>query len=253
MRRICKVACLLLTLIVTLSAGSLIKPTSAQDIPKPAVPEFTIRYVEHPFDVPPTYQIDQYSGENVTIQEGYHIQNRSIELLIKNQPYTPYEDSSGNLIALFYNVSSKGNNGSQWYYYPTWMRTLPVNALNNEYTILSFGLDVNYEEDNEYGFWYGDLSTGDKVDFRIQALIGYYSYPLYNVALEYNTFIGKVSGWSNTQTISIPNGEVSTSSPSPSPSVPEFPTLIVILLAIIPISYILIIRKSKKRYYALNS
>jgi len=212
-------------LVTFLAVSSLIMAESVEaQTPTPSVPEFTIRYVEYPFDVAPTYRIDQYSGQNITIQEGYRQQNRSIELSIKNQPFTSFKDSHGNQIILFFNVSSKGNFGNTWHYYPTWMRTLPVTASDKQYTVLSFGLDVNYEKDNQYGFWYGDLSTGDRVDFRVQALIGYYSYPLYNVALEYNTFTGEVSGWSNTQTITISEGSLSTSTPNPSSNPTATPT-----------------------------
>ncbi len=53
-----------------------------------------------------TYRIDPYSGENMTIQEGHRVQNRFIDLIIKNQPFTVFKDSNGNQIELFYNVSS---------------------------------------------------------------------------------------------------------------------------------------------------
>jgi hypothetical protein len=219
-----KITPFLLIVILIISSSIMVESVSAQSIPKPSVPEFSIRYVAHPFDVAATFQIDPYSGQNITIREGHRIQNRSIELVIENQPFTSFRDSNGNKIELFYNVSSKGHFGKTWYYYPTWMRALPATASDNEYTILSFGLDVNYEKDNQYGFWYGDLSTGDQVDFRVQALMGYYSYPLYNIALEYNTFTGEGSDWSNTQTISIPDGAVSvytSPNPTPTPTVPE--------------------------------
>jgi hypothetical protein len=245
MVRIGKIVALFLTSIIVMSFLILltVNTAKAQTIPKPSVPEFTLRYVEHPFDVTPTYRIDQYSGQNITIQEGYRIQNRSIELSIKNQPFTPFKDSKGNTVQLFYNISSKGHFGNNWYYYPTWMRSLPVPASNEEYTILSFGLDVNYEKDNYYGFWYGDLTTGDQVDFRVQALIGYYDFSLYSVALEYNTFTGEVSDWSDIQTITIAEIPASV---TPSPTVPEFPFFAVLsLLAVIPFITILV----KKRAY----
>jgi hypothetical protein len=218
-------------------------PAYAQSISKPSTPEFTLRYVEHPYDVAPTYQIDQYSGANMTIQAGSHIQNRSIEIIIKNPIFTSYQDTDGNKIQLFYNVSAKGHYGTQWYYYPTWLRTLPVSASEGENTVLSFGLDVNYEEDNQYGFWYGDLSSGDQVDFRVQALVGYYTYPAYNRVLQENTFNGVVSDWSDIKTIDIPQENV-----SPSPTVPEFSIISALpLLAVIPLIMTISMRKKIKK------
>lgn len=233
-----KTASLVFIALLAASSILIVGNASAASIPEPFVPEFSIRYVEHPYEVPPTYHIDQHSGENITIQEGYHQQNRSIELVIQNQQFTPYEDSEGNLIELFYNVSAKGHYGDQWYYYPTWLRVLPVPASDNQVTVLSFGLDVNYEENNQYGFWYGNLEAGDKEDFRVQALIGYYEHP-YDRALEDNEFIGEKSEWSSIQSITIPT------SISPSPSVPELSVIVILpLFLVIPLVMALRLRKS---------
>jgi hypothetical protein len=251
MSHLSKCLILLFFVLLIIPSLSLAKPANAQSIPKPSVPEFSVRYVEHPFDLAPTFQRDPYSGKNTTIQEGHRIQNRSIELIIRNQPFTSSKDSNGNKIELFYNISSKGHFGTTWYFYPTWMRTLPVTASNNEYTILSFGLDVNYENDNQHGFWYGDLSNGDQVDFRIQALIGHYSHPSYNIALEYNSFTGKASDWSSPQTIKVEAASES-STPSPTPTVPEFSWLVFVplLLSVFSIAAIL---KRRKQLIKVNN
>lgn len=37
--------------------------TVQASISKPSVPEFTVKYVDNSYDVPPTYGIDQYTGE----------------------------------------------------------------------------------------------------------------------------------------------------------------------------------------------
>ena len=79
----------------------------------------------------------------------------------------------------------------------------------------------------EYQYYLGDrienLFAGDKVDFQIQAMIG-------NIRRIYNpnhtsqldmypyVFTGEVSDWSNTQTITMPDG--SASSPTPDPTTP---------------------------------
>ena len=83
-------------------------------------PEFTVRLVAHPYDVPPTTTttIDQYTGkEIVTTTPGYHVENKSIEITVTNQPFIPYTDAEGHLINLYYNVRFKGHFGeeSDWW------------------------------------------------------------------------------------------------------------------------------------------
>ena len=79
---------------------------------------FTIRYVDYSYNVAPTYGTDQYTGKTVIIQEGYHVNNMSIEFTIKNQLFTVYADSSGNQIGLYYNFRHKGAYETEWSYYP---------------------------------------------------------------------------------------------------------------------------------------
>jgi len=89
-------ALMLLTLLV-LSTFVMVKAVFAESIQAPYVPEFTVELVAHPYDVPPvtTTTIDQYSGEEiVTTIPGYHVENKSIEITIKNQPFTPFTYSS---------------------------------------------------------------------------------------------------------------------------------------------------------------
>jgi hypothetical protein len=80
--------------------------------------------------------------------------------------------------------------------------------------------------------------TDDKVDFQVKAILGYqYSYDTYFygqqshiLPLRVNDFIHEESGWSSTQTFTMPETSTSsnqTTSPtntitSPTPSVPEF-------------------------------
>ena len=95
-----KIATLLVVLILTVSSLIMAKPACAST-PKPSVPEFTLKYVDHSYDVPPTYSTDPYTGKTVMTQAGYHVENKSIEVTIKNQPFTNYKDASGNNVMLF--------------------------------------------------------------------------------------------------------------------------------------------------------
>ncbi len=260
MRLLSKSLILLLIISFTISALSLsIKPTTAQTIPKPSVPEFTVKYVDYSYDVPPTYGIDQYTGKNVTISEGYHIDNRSIEFTIKNQQFTPYTDPNGNSIKLYYDFRYKGNYGEVWTYYPLdsngrsvfhyggiFVEVTPTAyaASNSTYTVLlltSSLLGTGYSQ---------TLPDGVQVNFQVQALVGHF------VVNEYGYYIltGESSDWSNTQTVTI--GETSTSpnptqsptntiSPTPTPSVPEF-TVVAILPLFVAMLFIAIKLRGRK-------
>jgi hypothetical protein len=211
-----KRASLLLIVILTLSSLIMIESAFAQSIPKPSVPEFTVQIVAYPYDVPTTHSIDPFTGKDVT-HEGYHVENRSIEVRIKNQPFTPYQiqDSNGNnwTINLYYNIRIKGHFSEDW---------IEIYRGDHGYPYQYGKADVVLSYVLGEGDAYTDLGTismkfpaGGQVDFQVEAMIGY----IHHVAampFSADVFEGETSGWSNTQTVTIPT---STSSPNPSPSV----------------------------------
>lgn len=85
MGSISKSFALILILIVVIASLSLImiKPASAQTVPKPSVPEFTAKYVDRSYTVPASTTIDPYTGQNVT-NPSYYVENRTLEIAIKN-------------------------------------------------------------------------------------------------------------------------------------------------------------------------
>jgi len=191
---------------------------------KPSVPEFTVKYVNLTYDVPPTYGIDEFTGETVIMQEGYHVDNQSAVFKINNQPFNPYTDSGGNNISLYYNFRAKGHFGDEWRYYPfsdsgysssrysamiySFGSIPEFLASTSEYTELSVNLGIFYRYEN--------LQTGDQIDFQVQAQIGYIDYS----GDGWYSFIGETSDWSETQTMTF--GESQTLTPSPETT--PFPT-----------------------------
>lgn len=69
-----------------------------------------------------------------------------------------------------------------------------------------------------------NFSAGQKIDFEVKAVFGYYL--LENYKTDFYAFIYNESDWSPIQTVTIP---ASSTSLSPTPSVPEFSWLIIIL------------------------
>jgi hypothetical protein len=127
---------------------------------------------------------------------------------IKNQQFTPYQIDSQHTIFLFYNVSSRGHYGGEWGYYPSGSygrnsdAITRINPSTSDYTIVSFKAP----------------NTEGQVDYRVQAQLGYYTEYQEFIAVpgapfSHYIFTGEESGWSSTQTITIP-GVSSSSSPT---------------------------------------
>jgi hypothetical protein len=271
MERIGKYLSLVLAVILVLFSLLVVTPTTAQSIPKPSVPEFTLKYVDNSYDMPPVYGIDQYTGKNVVTQAGYHVVNKSVEVTIKNQAFNNYKDSNGNNIGLNYNIRWKGHFGDYWTEISSSLGGIYVvasNSLTQEsggkvslvnpnapFTVIPFGLREN-NGSAYYGVLLGEVFDGGKVDFQVEALAGYYTTfqttprPWDPRGGEYYVFTGQASDWSNTKTISIPDGLVSistspTPNPTPTPSVPEFSWLMILPLFLSILSLAVLIRKRK--------
>jgi hypothetical protein len=232
---------IVLILIMTISSLSMImvKTTFAQITSKPYVPEFTLKIVVHSYDVAPIATIDPFTGKNVTSRVGYNVQNMSIELIIKNQAFTPYKNSNGTTVNLYYIVDWKGHFENDW------RTSLPhYLASDSDYTVLTFGVNIpdyaNYNSDK-----LGNFPIESQLDFQVKALIGYYTkitVPMFpndetSPLTTKDMFHGEISNLSNIQTVTIPDTSSSASpNPTPTPSVPEFSSWTILLLVIIIVS-----------------
>jgi hypothetical protein len=196
-----------LFLIAMLAASNLLMVGSvlAQSIPKPSVPEFTAQLADHSYDVPATTTTttNPYNGEVITNTEpGYHVQNRTIDLTIENQPYPAI--INGNESFVYFNVRIKGHFGQDWTELYPYYSDSPVQSKDSEYTVIS--IPNNYQ-------------VGDQIDIQVQAAIGYKIVtlighpPIPNVYTRSVSFQHTSSDWSNTQTITIE--EIPTPSPEP--------------------------------------
>ena len=169
--------------------------TEPASIPKPSVPEFTVKLVDHSYDVPTTYSVDQYTGKTIT-HYGYHVENKSIEVSIKNQPFTPYTDADGHEVKLYYNIRVKGHYGEDWTAPTSFQGYDPISRIpvysSSGYTVVT--CSASYPADA-------------KVDFQVEAFVGhlyYDSLPDHPLAIFTAFKVDATSGWSNTQTIIIP-------------------------------------------------
>jgi hypothetical protein len=198
--------------------------------PKPAIPEFTLKYVDNSYNV-----------------AGNFLQNKSIEVAIKNQP---------SVYVLCYNVKSKSYLSENWtsyeYYnnssYLTPQLFIPNRLLawNSTFTVLVFGFEGNNGSDT-YNLMLGKVNNGVQIDFQVQAYIGnWFPGKVVNAtaSIEFNTLnIDSIGDWSPTQTLTTP---ISSISPTPTPSVPEFSWLVVTLLLVAIPCIAVILRRHRK-------
>jgi hypothetical protein len=236
------VVLLLLTVLVS-SSLVMVGSVSAQSIPKPSVPEFTLKFTDNSYDVPPRYDFDPYTGKDVIMEPGYHVQEKIVEVIIKNQPFTSYTDANGNVISLYYSIRIKGSFGDYWWY--------PDNSayervddegeivnykgadLDSDYTLFKYGLVGN---NGTRASRHLDISDdGGKADFQVQAFIGYMTcvddpfvpgIPVYDPTItpHHFVFIGEEGDWSDTQTITIPASQMQSPEPTSSPEATLTPT-----------------------------
>jgi hypothetical protein len=174
-------------------------PTKPESIPKPSVPEFTIKLADHsydvpPYDVPPTYGIDQYTGKNVTISEGYHVEgyhvdNKTIDITITNQPFVSPDEYTH----FGYNVRVKGPFGENWTELYPYTISQDVGPWNLRFQSASEDTVISIPQ---------DYPSGGLVEIQVEAVIAI-GHPLfYGAPFGYWEYL--TSGWSSTQTIKIP-------------------------------------------------
>jgi hypothetical protein len=149
-----------LTLIAILTITSIataIPPTQA--ITKPSTPTFTIEEITCPYDVPTTYTKDPYTGQTIT-HPGYHVENKTTYLKIKNQPFTPYTIKDRE-VNLYYQYRYQGHyaDGEYWSIQPfEEYSTEKHKQSNSEYTHIA--LDI----------WHA--REGDQFDIQVRVFIG---------------------------------------------------------------------------------
>jgi hypothetical protein len=208
----------------------LVKPVNSQvGVTIPSLPSFSVGYDESENYVSPSYGVDS-TGKAIVVHEGYYKVSRWTYVSIANQPFEPYTDSKGNYIQLFYDVRWKANGSQSWQGLDVYRFT---QVLDFHITRILIGFK-GYE--GAMGVRLLDYVPDAQIDFQVQALIGYYTAD--------NVFVGKSSGWCDTQTLTIPNNSSATNPiSSPSPSVPELSPVTVLSVVFLVTVVLLIMVK----------
>ncbi len=227
MDSITKSLALILIGIMTISCMSIstvesVSAQTAQTIPRPSVPEFTAKVVD-----------------------------TNLEVTIKNQPLTPYENGSYPNLYYMFRFGDNNTQIGHWDYDPMYY-VLPstyggyYEASDSDFTVVSLSLK-------------GKQFPSGQIGIQATALVGN-QYPTSEQNGTVYAFEGHYSGWSNTQYIAIP---ASSSSPTPSPTSPiptintgsltePFPTVLFVIASVIiavVITCVLIYNRHRKTAY----
>ena len=222
MNRTSKSLAVFISLTIAISSLSLItvNPAIAQSIPTPSVPEFAVMYVKASYT-----SIDSYTGASEQVD------NSTIQVSIQNQPLNSYYNSG--TYSLYFNIRTKGH-----FEYDNWTiqnqnvtvfsdasgysLVLGVKPPDLAYTVVSYPVDY---------------PPNSQVDFQVQAVVYkltenfYGNHPFGAPNPQTGTYYQQpeefeTTNWTSTQTLTI--GETASSSPTPSPTVPEFPVLVIL-------------------------
>jgi len=175
---------------------------------EPSVPQFSVKFIDESYDVPPTQTTDPYTGKTTT-QSGYHVNEGLIEVTIKNQPF-PSETDSNN--QLYYRVEYKGSFGSD----NDWHTLTPTDdALRPETGYIA-------QSDSEYTVLVHSpvrFDSGVKLDIRVKAVMG----NLQMIHPSWEVVAVSSSDWSKIQTLTIAYGSSSVP-PSQTTNIPSAST-----------------------------
>ena len=181
---------------------------------QPSTPEFNVEFVDRSYDVPITYTnyTDPYTGEQTTIKNGgNHVTNSTLDLSIKNQPFTSITLEDGNTPELYYAVRWRGH-FENWTgeFSPDQFKT--VKASDSEFTIVTYVL-TSYASSESGGI---HIPKGGQIDFEVKAQAGYFYWysdgHIFPIGTAFKTI--KESDWSAAQTFTYPND------PTPFPTDP---------------------------------
>jgi len=177
--------------------------TPVQAVSNLYIPQFSVKLVDHSYDLPSntTTTVDPYIGkETTTTYPGYHVIDRTIEVTIKNQLFTPYTTANNHSINLYYVIEIQNLVDDH-------LSSFERIQSNSEYTVERFS--VNHLTDDTQMF------------FRVKAKIGYW-YDLNEgqmISSEYGIedprfFMQEQSDWSSVQTFVLPKVSLSAESSS---------------------------------------
>lgn len=197
---------MLLVVVGTLVILSFERPNSNstfEDLKNPSIPEFNATATDHSYYVYPLGHVNPKTGRTDTFPGGF-VRNGSVVVNIKNQPFKSYHDSNGYAIQLFFHLRARSHGTSEWHYYPNNKVQSYLTVDNSSTTKVVF---TYREKELQMGINNSlTFSRSESFDFEVETFIGYRNVTVQSIA-PYNAvydYVGYSSGWSDTQTVTIP-------------------------------------------------
>lgn len=171
------VVCFSIFVILCLSlVGSCVAPITVPAKPE-APPEIvSVKINSNHKYYPPTYSTNPYTGETTIEHYGQYYTNGTIEITIKNRPFTPYVDKDGHIINRYYTFFTRPGGDKapeQWWDY--WLDFgrpwYTVYQSDTDYTVITITYFPAAIEPNPHLFV---MYEGSWLAFRVQAVTGYF-------------------------------------------------------------------------------
>ncbi len=199
----CKTKWLVLLLVSLLVTSSLTMVGLASAQSKPQVPTFSLTFTDNSYEM-----------------NSRHMRNGTIQIIIENQHFTPYKNSNNNTIKLFYHYQIKGHYDSKWIISPDMDQY--IEASNTDKTIFEYRIDDLWEDDTSGRV--PNIPADGQLDFQVEAFVGYAVTLCASIARRaedyYTLYNGQTSGWTDTQTITVGQGNAK-STPNPTQTPPQ--------------------------------
>jgi hypothetical protein len=255
MTKTSKAYALLLTLLITMSCLTLltIKPVNAQPVAKLPVPEFAVQYTDHSYEAPASTSIDPFTGQTIE-NPSKHIDNRTLQFTIKNQAI-----DRGNLhFIIAMKVHFSPNWTTIYNGWVAWEGDPNSSIPEPRFIVWQFSTLKSNNVPGEAGRFYHDgdsfyLPSEGQVDFQVKAQT--WGEVMATTSAQ-NPFGGSIttlfgeSDWSAVHTIKLSDGASgsvdASSSPTPTPTVPELYWLIIVPLLLSLFAVAVIIKRRKK-------
>ena len=143
-------------------------------------------------------------------QIGYANEYSYVVITIKNQPFTPFDDSQGNPIGLFYQVQIKNHNETD-----NWLGVYRLDdGYQNSPRIPGYPIYLlAVEGESPMGV---PMLAGTQIDIQVNANEGYIGREILGTFDVPYVFVGLTSNWSNTQTVTVPANVPLSPTPAPS-------------------------------------
>lgn len=155
----------ILAFLLTASILLMAESAVAESIPKPSIPEFTLKYANHPYYKEASNETDLYIGQ-ITINPGKWVDNKTIDVSIKNQQFNNPK------YHLFYNVRFKLHLRQNWdEHAPTlWYWNAKGDNLAQYITNAPAQSETEF---TQLSFWAQSYPDNSTIDCQIQVLVGY--------------------------------------------------------------------------------